>query len=64
MPDIRPEVELIGEDGNAFAILGACSKAARRAGWTKEEINEFTEKAMAGDYDRLLGVVQEYFEVS
>lgn len=29
-PDV--EVELVGHDGNAFAILGAVSKALRRAG--------------------------------
>jgi len=59
----KPQVRLIGENGNAFAVLGACIRAARKAHWTEEEIKGFSDKAMAGDYDHLLGVVQEYFEV-
>lgn len=30
-------LELVGTDGNAFAVLGAFRKQARREGWTKEE---------------------------
>jgi len=58
-----PTVQLLGRDGNAFAILGACHLAARRAGWTQERINEFTAKATDGDYDHLLGTVMEHFDV-
>lgn len=61
-----PEVEvtLVGTDGNAFALLGKCSKAARRAGLTKEQIKEFTDEATSGDYDHLLCTCMEYFEVN
>jgi len=59
----RPRVKLIGEDGNAFAILGACRRAARKANWTDEQWSEFETKATDGDYDRLLLVVMEYFDV-
>lgn len=59
----KPKVQLIGEDGNAFMILGACRKAARKAGWNPEQIADFDKKAKAGDYDTLLRVVQEHFEV-
>ena len=31
-PDEKPEVQLVGEDGNAFGILGKVSKALKRAG--------------------------------
>lgn len=41
-------------DGNAFALMGAFSKAARRQGWTKEETNSVLEKCTKGDYDHLL----------
>lgn len=58
-----PRVKLLGRDGNAFAILGACHQAAKRAGWDKERIAEFTSKATDGDYDHLLGTVMEYFDV-
>ncbi len=58
----RPTVELVGEDGNAFSILGRCSRAARRAGWSKEEIEAFHTEAMEGDYDHLLRTVMERFD--
>ena len=32
------EVELVGQDGNAFAILGAVSKAMKRANIPKDKI--------------------------
>jgi hypothetical protein len=59
----KPEVKLIGEDGNAFYILHSCRHAALKAKWTKEQIKEFEKKAMSGDYNNLLVVVQEYFKV-
>jgi hypothetical protein len=51
-PDI--EVQLSGEDGNAFAIIGRVRQALRRADVSTEEIDEFTEEATAGDYDHVL----------
>jgi hypothetical protein len=50
-------------DGNAFAILGACSKSMKRAG-RYDEWKEFHKKATAGDYDHLLATVAEWFEIS
>lgn len=55
-------LELEGLDGNAFAILGAFRTQARREGWTKEEIENFTKEAMAGDYDHLLQTVIKYIK--
>lgn len=57
------EVELVGQDGNAFAIMGAVSKALRRASVSKEEISEFTKEAMSGDYEHLLRTAGEWVEV-
>lgn len=48
------EVELVGQDGNAFYIMGAVKKALLRHGIGKEEVNEYLEEAMSGDYDHLL----------
>ena len=59
----KPVVKLVGEDGNAFAILGRCRAVAKKAGWTPEQIKEFMDKAMSGDYDHLLGTCTEYFDV-
>jgi hypothetical protein len=63
MPDKKPKVKLVGEDGNAFAILGRCRLAAKKAGWTEEQIKEFTTEAMSGDYDNLLQTVMKQFDV-
>jgi hypothetical protein len=50
-------------DGNAFAILGACGKAMKRAD-RYDEWKAFHTEATAGDYDHLLRTVTEWFDVS
>jgi hypothetical protein len=59
----RPVVKLIGADGNAFNVMGLCKTAARKAGWPKEKIDAMIKDMMSGDYDHLLGVAMEYFDV-
>lgn len=61
-PDV--EVQLAGEDGNAFSILGRVQRSMRRAGVEKSEIEEFMAEAMAGDYDHLLRTVMATVSVS
>ena len=51
-PDVQ--VQLTGEDGNAFAILGRTAGALRRAGVPQEEIDEYLAEATSADYDHLL----------
>ena len=58
----KPTVKLIGEDGNAFAILGRVKRALVQAGM-REEAEAFLKEATAGDYDNLLMVVQKYVDV-
>lgn len=50
-------LELVGIDGNAFAIMGAFSKQARKEEWTKEEIDKVIDEASSGDYDHLLQTI-------
>lgn len=59
----KPTVELIGGDGNAFCILGACQRAGRKAGWSSEKIDTVLTEMRAGDYDHLLRTAMKYFEV-
>lgn len=61
----RPEVtvKLVGEDGNAFAILGNVSRAMKKAGWTKQQIDEYLNEAMSGDYNHLLSVTNDYVNI-
>lgn len=62
-PESRPVVKLIGTDGNAFAVVSRCRQAAREAGWADEQWDVVREEMFDGDYDHLLGVVMNYFEV-
>ena len=54
------EVDLVGEDGNAFSILGRVQKAMRRADIPKDEIDAYLKEATAGDYDHLLATTCEW----
>ena len=63
MSDItKPKLRLVGEDGNAFAILARAKKALRGAG-REDEIQDFVHEATSGGYDHLLRVVMQWFEV-
>ena len=54
------EVQLSDTDGNAFAVIGAGSKALRRGGVSKEERAEFSAEAMSGNYDQVLQTVMAW----
>lgn len=53
---------MVGEDGNAFAILGRCRQALARAR-RLDLWDEFYENATAGEYNHLLATVTDYFIV-
>ncbi len=57
MTNKKITLNLEGMDGNAFAIMGAFSKQARKEGWSKEEINEVLTEAKKSDYDHLLQTI-------
>jgi hypothetical protein len=57
-------VQLSGTDGNAFFILGAMQKALKRAKIPPEEIDQFREEAMSGDYDHLLQTCMKWAHVA
>jgi hypothetical protein len=62
-PLTKPTVKLVGEDGNAFSIMGRVKKALRRAGADKEYIDKYLSEATSGDYDHLLVVSLGYVDV-
>ncbi len=53
-------VRLVGEDGNAFAIMGRVRQAMKRARVPRETIDAYTAEATSGDYYNLLKVTLEY----
>lgn len=61
-PDI--EVSLVGEDGNAFTILGKVQLEMRRCGVDRKEVKEFFDEATSGDYDHLLQTAMNWVTVS
>lgn len=60
-PDI--EVQLSERDGNAFMVMGAVSKALRRANVPKEEIDKYLEESTSGDYNNLLATATRWVTV-
>lgn len=59
-PDVN--VELVGEDGNAFSILGRVKKALEKSGHP-EAVAPFLEEAQSGDYGNLLRTVIKYVKI-
>ena len=59
----HPRVKLVGTDNNAYALLGKCRDAAKKAKWTKEQINAVIDEATSGDYNHLLYTLTKYFDV-
>ena len=51
-----------GPDGNAWVILGRAREALRKAG-RKDEWEAIEKDMMSGDYQHLLDVVDEHFDV-
>jgi hypothetical protein len=56
-------VKLVGEDGNAFSIIGRVKKALDRGGVEKEEVDQFIGEATSGDYDNVLQTVMKWVGV-
>ncbi len=70
MTEIRPiedrervVVRLSGRDGNAFVVMGTVRAAMREAGWTPDEVEEATDRMIAGNYDHLIQTVMNLCEV-
>lgn len=57
-------VPLVGQDGNAFFIIGRVRDALRRGGVDADKITEFTEDAYSGNYDHVLQTVMRWVSVS
>jgi hypothetical protein len=56
------KLDLIGLDGNAFALMGAFQKQARREGWTQDEIKVVLDKCTSGDYNNLIVTLWDHCE--
>lgn len=48
---------LVGQNSNAYNLLGGWADAATKNGWTKEDVDKVIEQATSGDYENLLRVL-------
>ena len=55
-------LDLVGVNGNAFAIMGVFIRQAKREGWTQEEIDTVLTEAKSGDYNYLLATISNHCE--
>ena len=55
--------DLVGVDGNAFAVMGYVLKAMKEWKMSKEEQSDYQTEAMSGDYDNLLVVSVEMIDL-
>lgn len=56
-------VKLVGQDSNAFNLLGICRRAMKRSHLPESEIEAFTKEATSSDYNHLLITCTEWFNV-
>jgi hypothetical protein len=61
-PNIK--VKLVGEDGNAFAIMGRVKSALRVNKVPPEEIAEYIKESTSGDYCNLLQTAMKWVNVT
>lgn len=54
------KVRLVGEDGNAFSIMGRITSAMKRAGIPQDEIKLYQSESTSGDYNNLLRTAMEW----
>jgi hypothetical protein len=61
-PDIK--VKLVGNNGNAFAVLANVAGALKKAKVPTEEVAKFYQEATGGNYDHLLATCMKWVDVS
>ena len=59
----KPVVQLNGEDGNVFNLVGICSRALKKTG-RFEEARAMQERVFkAGSYTEALSIMGEYVKI-
>lgn len=54
------KLKLVGLDGNAFSLMGAFQRAARKQGRNPEEIKAVLDDCTRSDYNHLLSVLVQH----
>ena len=61
-PPQKPRMELIGQDGNIFSIMGRASFLLQMAGMNAENKEMVDRVTSCSDYDKALNIISEYVE--
>ena len=56
MSRCKMKYDLVGIDGNAYAVMGYVQQCMRKEHRTKEEVSAYSDDATSGDYNNLLMV--------
>lgn len=59
---MRPQINISGPDGNAYALMGYVRRFGKQLGMPKSRIDGIIEDMTSGDYDHLVEVFVENFE--
>lgn len=57
-------VQLTGLDSNAMVLMAAVTRALRKAGAQKEEIDAFVTEATSGDYNNVIATCGRWVNIS
>lgn len=60
---IMAKYDLVGQDGNAFALMEYTEQALRHEGLA-DKVSDMREKATSGDYWNLVAVCGEYVQMA
>ncbi len=60
-PNVK--VQLSGEDGNVFVIIGRVKLALHRANVDPKEVDMFLDECTSGDYDHVLQTCMKWVDV-
>ena len=58
----KPQMELLGQDGNIFGIMGRASRLLKLAGQHKQADEMISRVTACGDYNKALNIISEYVE--
>ena len=59
-PYKKPEIDLRGPDGNAFALMAIAKNYLKQLDYDKEEIDQVIKSMQSFDYENLIRVFDKY----
>lgn len=59
---MKKEIDLLGPDGNAFALIAYARQFAKQLDWSVDDINSLIDDMTSSDYTHLLDVFNKHFD--